>query len=291
MLEFIGIDRKRIKSYDGITDNLKQAEHLVGKLWNHPAILSWYVSDENPVEELGMVRDLRFTISRLDPFHPVTTLTDNKNHYVYFGSTGDVLMSDRYPIRYRKDPQSMAPVHESLEQALSHAHLGNWFVPQCFNWGLYRRHENFADFRFPTELEIRSQCLAALNHRVRGIIFYAFDSLIRQEAYGPEAAFAEQWPKTANVVKLLKELEPFFMSLEKPVEVKVESKGDSRVEAWRHSADGKEIVVITSDGPGNGDAVIDAGRTGLKSRFGFTREIGGGKYEFKSLDIASDILE
>ena len=185
----------------------------------------------------------------------------------------------------------MTSVHESLEQALTDGRIGNWFVPQCFNWGIYKRHENYEDFRYPTELEIRSQCLAALNHRVRGIIFYAYDAFIRQEAYGPEGAFSKQWPKTANVIKLLVELEPFFMSLNKTVDLDVVSQGDSKVEAVRHSADGKEIVVITSDGPGRGDAVIHAGRTGLKSRFGFTKELGGGRYHFKSVEIASDILE
>ena len=85
---------------------------------------------------------------------------------------------------------------------------------------------------------------------------------------------------------------PFFLASAVPTKVKLESTGASFVEAKLHKADdGREIIVITSDGPGEGIAVLDVGRDGLKSRFGLTKALGGGKYEFRGMNMASDILE
>ena len=55
---------------------------------------------------------------------------------------------------------------------------------------------------------------------------------------------------------------------------------------------GKPKVIITSDGPGNTEAIITVpGFEKLKSRFRLTENLGGGKYRFNALDIGSDILE
>ena len=68
--------------------------------------------------------------------------------------------------------------------------------------------------------------------------------------------------------------------------------GESIVESRLHTADdSKQIVVITSDGPGEVKAVIHIGKTGLKSRFGHTKDLGDGTYEFTAVNTASDILE
>ena len=40
-----------------------------------------------------------------------------------------------------------------------------------------------------------------------------------------------------------------------------------------------------------GGTVLNVGRDGLKSRFGKTKALGGGNYEFTGTNIASDILE
>ena len=94
-----------------------------------------------------------------------------------------------------------------------------------------------------------------------------------------------------RICLLAKELTPFFLADEAPKPVKLESTGKSKVEAKLHTADGKTIVVITSDGPGAGVAVLNVGRDGLKSRFGKTKALGGGKYEFRGENMSSDILE
>ena len=93
-------------------------------------------------------------------------------------------------------------------------------------------------------------------------------------------------------MKLNKELEPFFIATANPLKLFEEKIGEAMVEARLHTADsGKQIVVITSDGPGDVKAVIKTGKPGLKSRFGHTKDLGNGSYEFSAVNTASDILE
>ena len=278
-----------LDKFDGAQGRAAVIERIVNGIKDHPALLGWYISDENPINEMDKVSDLRFRISKLDPFHPVATLTNIMDNYVWFGPTGDFMMIDPYPI-VDDSSQSMSRIRASFEKQEAEGRMGVWWVPQTFNWGIYRRTEKYSDFRYPTEEDMRSQTLLALNFRARGIIFYAYESIRRHDQFDPGAS-KWFWPQVKSIVALAKELEPFFLADAKPAEVELESTGASKVEAKRHTAAGKTIVVITSDGPGEGIAVLNVGTDGLKSRFGKTKALGGGKYEFRGMNMSSDILE
>ena len=278
-----------LDKFDGAVGREKVIDRIVNGIKEHPAILGWYISDENPINEMGKVSDLRFRIGRLDPFHPIATLTNIADNYIWFGPTGDFMMIDPYPI-VDSNSQSMSRIRRSFEKQQSESRMGVWWVPQTFNWGIYRRTEKYSDFRYPTEEDMRAQLMLALNFRARGIIFYAYESIRRHDKFDPGAS---EWfgPQVKRICLLAKELTPFFLAEEAPTQVELESTGESKVEAKLHTADGKSIVVITSDGPGAGVAVLNVGRDGLKSRFGKTKALGGGKYEFRGMNMASDILE
>ncbi len=63
----------------------------------------------------------------------------------------------------------------------------------------------------------------------------------------------------------------------------------AQLRAW--NADGKTAVVITGIGPGECIAEFTVpGKDNLKSRYGMTENLGGGKYRFKGENISSDIL-
>jgi len=278
-----------LDQFDGAAGREAVIDRIVNGIKDHPALLGWYVSDENPINEMGKVTDLRFRIGRLDPFHPVATLTNIADNYIWFGPTGDFMMIDPYPI-VNNESQSMSRIRASFEKQHAEGRMGVWWVPQTFNWGIYRRTEKYSDFRYPTAEDMRAQTLLALNCRARGIIFYAYESIRRHDAFDPGAS-KWFWPQVRSIVALAKELEPFFLADEPPRPVELRSTGASHVEAKRHKAAGREIVVITSDGPGEGVAVLNVGRDGLKSRFGKTAALGGGKYEFRGMNMAGDILE
>lgn len=278
-----------LDDYDGVKGRHNVARHIVNGIKDHPALLAYYISDENDISTLEEVRNCRTFISMLDPFHPVVTLTNLPENYIYFGPTGDIMAMDRYPI-YTKNTQSISIIRKCFETQRAVCRLGAWWVPQIFNWGIFRGSEPYDKFRYPTEEEMRSQVLFALNQRARAIIFYSFDSVWRHDKFDPGAS-ERFWPQVTAATRLAKELTPFFLAAGAPKNVKTASTGKSRVEAKLHKAGGKTVVAVTSDGPGEARAVLNAGIAGLRSRYGHTRELGGGKYEFTAENIASDILE
>ena len=67
--------------------NKKQITDMTVKtLRNHPAMLAWYVSDENALGEIPAIRALRERISMNDPYHPVLTLTDKVGNFQHFAN-------------------------------------------------------------------------------------------------------------------------------------------------------------------------------------------------------------
>ena len=280
-------------AYDRITGREAIGRHVIDKVKDHPALLGWYISDENTPETVGTPEKLRYELARRDPWHPVATLSNVPIYYPYFGSTGDFLMMDCYPVREKTQAPTMAKMRLCFETEARDLAMGPWLAPQSFCWGYYLwMKEPYTNYRYPTEEEMRSHVLLALNHRVRAVIFYAYDPLRLQEKHDP-GSFKWFSPRVFNVIRLLKELENFFLAEAAPqaLEVKQEVNPGSPVEAKLHTVDGRAIAVVTADGPGEVRAKITVGRPGMKSRFGHTKELGNGVYEFTGKDTISDILE
>ena len=111
-----------------------------------------------------------------------------------------------------------------------------------------------------------------------------------QEKHDPGSS-KEFWPRVTATAKLLRQLEPWLLSLEKAPNVTVENKTSSIVDARAFSSNGKLRILITGCGPGKAKAVITIPKhQNLKSRFGNTKALGGGKYLFNGNNISSDIL-
>lgn len=63
----------------------------------------------------------------------------------------------------------------------------------------------------------------------------------------------------------------------------------AQLKAW--NANGKTAVAVVGIGPGESIAEFTIpGRDNLKSHYGATRNLGGGKYRFTGKDISSDVL-
>ena len=65
---------RKIGNAEKVDDKL---ETVVKALGNHPATLFYYNSDEVPEEYMDQVLAMRRTLNRLDPRHPVVTLTND----------------------------------------------------------------------------------------------------------------------------------------------------------------------------------------------------------------------
>ncbi|MBQ7403145.1 MAG: hypothetical protein IJW05_06860 [Lentisphaeria bacterium] len=276
-------------------DNVKGVEnvtrYIISSVKDHPALLGWYVSDENPADQLPQVQQLRRTIGELDPWHPVLTLTDKPKDMFTFAATGDVLMVDPYPIGWRvteiDKPQNMQSVRTYLDAA-AQGGTPVWLVPQIFSWSSFqttRKH------RYPTATEIRSMALQGTVRGVQGYVFYAHHAIFIYSEKADPGKSAMQWENVVPTAKLLNELTPFILSKEQAPQVKIRQISGKPVEAKAMRCNGKTVVVITAVGPGKAEAEITVtGENKLSSRFGNTVNSGNGKYLFTGTDVDSDVL-
>lgn len=259
-------------------------------VFRHPAVLAHYLADELINDKaMDQVNRTRINLAASDPYHPSVSLTALPQLSQRNAGIADVLGIDPYPIE-GKNSRSILPAREFLiEAAKTKAPV--MYVPQAFNWGAHKPKENYSDFRYPTETEMRSMVLLGAIYGAKWFCFYSYTTIMeRQEKFDPGSS-KMFWPRVCAVAKLLRGLEPWLLSLEKAPDVAIASKASSIVDARAFSSDGKLRVLVTACGPGKAEAVITVpGKANLKSRFGNIRPLGGGKYLFCGDDICSDIL-
>ena len=287
MFDLMSQVRRGVYLFDDVKGNLNVAEHVCRTVCRHPAILGWYLTDENQPGDLPIVRNLRQTLSTIDPYHPVLTLTNKPADHIAFGPTGDILMADRYPIR-GKESRSMGDIRQHFTSGIGNAKMGMWFVPQTFHWGAYQ--EPWSKFRYPTEEEMRSMVLLAMNLGAKGYCFYSHSPIFNQQEKHDPGSSKWFWPQVANVAKLLRELEDFFFT-DDVISIPCTVSGTNQVEAKFYRTGKKNCAVITCDGPGKADAILRIpGDPELKSRYGHTVRQKDGSYRFTGNDIGSDVL-
>lgn len=271
---------------------LPVAKKIVENLKDHPAVLVWYISDEEARSRVPDIIELRETVGAIDPDHPTWTLTCFYDDLNYYATSGDILGIDPYPIKATHGPQSLRELQEALA-AGEKTGATIWHVPQAFNWAIIDKNmsdEEFSKTRFLTREEVRTAPLLGAIHGAKGFVFYAYYDITAQEKRAPERG-EEDWNNLKETAQLLRDLEPWIMSTEKAPEVTVESAPANEVQARAFVKDSRVRVVITSLGQPCKAVVTIPGVQGLKSRFGRTRDLGGGRYEFAAGAVDSDVLE
>lgn len=282
--------RKKIGDVSGI-DNV--TTKVVTTLKNHPAILAWYMSDEETSSRIPELIKVRNMVNRLDPYHPTYSLTFRFEDIPFYARTGDIIGVDVYPIK-NDSSSSMEKISKGMD-AVNKTHKPVWFVPQAFNWGVYKakNQKDFKqNFRFPTETEIRAMTFLPAICGAKGFIFYHYgDIMYRAEKLAPGSS-KKEWTKLCRVVKELKELETFIMSIEKAPAVTVKNEKSNKVQARAFKNNHGELrVLVTGSGPGvNKALIIVKGKKQLKSKYGFCKSLGNGHYQFTGKNICADIL-
>ncbi len=283
--------KPRKEELDGVKGLDNVTRYIVNGLKNEPNMLAWYISDENPVNQVPEIRRLRQVISECDPYHPTMTLTDKEADMVDFSMTGDYLMIDNYPVGRRVDLQGE---NQSMKVSRQHLESGRktgvplvW-VPQIFAWASFP-HSKHLPTRYPTEQEMRSMVLLGTHFNVKAYFFYAYHPIFYYSEQRDPGHSGEQWERVKKAVAILNELVPFLLSREKAPACKVKQVSGSKVLATAFSLEGKNAVTITSDGPGVSVAEIKT-TPGLKSRYGKTKEVSPGVYRFEGKNIDSDVL-
>ena len=278
---------------DHVNGRSAVTDYIVDLVKDHPAMLAWYCSDENPVTDMPHLIELRRRVSCRDGLHPTLALTEKFEDYPRFAQTADIIMTDIYPVNNLitqfGPEQNMKSCREGLIKAAATG-LPVWWVPQIFSWSSFRNVDS--NRRYPTAEEIRSMILQGTIRGVQGYLLYAYHPIFYLSEKKDPGKSAMQWKNVVPSVKLLNELAPFILSKEKAPEVTVKQISGNLIEARAFRCGGKVKVVITALGPGPAEAeIIVNGETGLKSRYGRTMNMGSSKYVFKGLHISSDVLE
>lgn len=283
-----------LEKWADASGRLAVAEKAVNTFKNHPALLAWYISDEEVRRAVPDVLRLRELINHADPNHPTCTLTCNFGDLPYYGISGDIIAVDCYPIKSTNPRQSIKTWEDALH-AGERTGLPCWAVSQMFNWAVDGKDwspDMWSKTRGPNAEEMRAMPLLAAIRGARGFIFYAYAKLIdANERVMPGAGVKEWNQKVVPMVKVLRELEPFIMSIAPAPQIRIKSVPENAVRA-RAFTDGEgnlRIIVVGTGAPCRALITIPDKRP-LQSQFGKTKALGNGQYEFCADGIASDIL-
>lgn len=173
--------RKNTMAIDG-RKGIEAVPYIVNGIKDHPALMSYYISDENPLGEIPWLINCRELISENDPNHPVFTLTYVPDHATHFGPTGDIFIADIYPI-YDEKSQSMSRVRSFITKVNQKTSFRCcWLTPQTFHWGAFKTKTPYSEYRYPTEQEMRSMVLLAMNLGTKGYLFYSHTPILDRKS-------------------------------------------------------------------------------------------------------------
>ncbi|MFN6017317.1 MAG: hypothetical protein ACK49N_07045 [Verrucomicrobiota bacterium] len=293
------------KTWNGITGEKEIVTAVVEAFRKSPALLAWYIADENGPDMAPRLIERRRLIHQLDPSRSTYGAFYKVDQLFAMGGTVDVFGIDPYPVRdfNTNDMEFLHRVTTTAKKVLGGDGRGLPFlhVSQAHLVALYTeengrrldraedREKLLAKYRAPSEEEMRSMTLLTAIQGARSFLFYSYFDLLKP-AVLPD--FDRRWAELCRVAALLRELQPFLYSDETAPAVTVKTiQGTVNAAAYK-TADGKVKVLVTGTGPGASEAEITvAGSTNLKARYGKTELLGGGTYRFKGTDICSDVLE
>lgn len=278
---------------DHVSGKVEVGNYVIDLAKDHPAMLAWYCSDENPVTDLPHLVELRNRVSSRDKLHPTLALTEKFGNYPKFAATADILMADIYPVNHDISNPGPRQNMKSCRDGLLLAHktgIPVWWVPQIFSWSSFRNVDPHR--RYPTAEEIRAMILQGTIRGVQGYILYAYHPIFYLSEKKDPGKSKMQWDNVVPSVRLLNDLTPYILSYDKAPSVTVKQISGSMVEARAFRNNGKTVVVITALGPDRSEAEITVeGADDLVSRYGNTVKTGKNKYRFKGLHISSDVLQ
>ncbi len=141
-------------------EKLRKIKQEVKALKDHPALLSWYVSDEPDGQfispaELKEAVDL---VRKLDPYHPISMVFVDPKPSLPYRDLLDIVMTDPYPI----PGNSVVNAGEYLEKLKEYYQFEKniWIVPQAFGGQEFWSRE-------PTAAELRAMVYLGVIHGAR----------------------------------------------------------------------------------------------------------------------------
>jgi len=189
----------------------------VNSLKDHPAILGWYLSDEET--DADAVRRHHEWVRAADPSRFTLTLVNqpHADKIAPFLKSGDVLAIDSYPIGNGGLITEVGAYTDALVAATTAA-KPSWCVVQAYGGYMYR--SDFRDRpgasvpldamrtrgRAPTPREMRAMTFLALTHGATGIVFYYYKDI--QMAFDRE----QRWAAVKGIGEEVQQLSPVLLA-------------------------------------------------------------------------------
>ncbi len=212
---------------------IKMLKKEIEAFRDHPALLSWYISDEPvgqgvPPDSLAEVYGL---IRELDPYHPVTVVFMTPAMARDYSHVMDIVMADPYPVPHG----SVLEVGKVTDMLQKEFFLEKpvWIVPQAFGGNEHWERE-------PTPREMRVMTYLAMINGASGIQYFIRQGL---NAF-PKSTIA--WNECGAMALEMAELTPFFFAAGKPPLLK---SPDKDLQFRVLADDGAVLVMVVN--PGN----------------------------------------
>lgn len=152
--------------------DLTALDPTLDQLNAHPALLSWYLTDEPSGEEkLAWCKRVYEYLQHKDPHHPVYLTSCSPGEFGRYAWVTDIFAVDPYPI-----PSSPVTMVSDWMQRAQEAVQGRkpvWLIPQLHNWAAYGGHPE--NGRYPTPEEERNMVYQGLVWGAKGIFYYPWD--------------------------------------------------------------------------------------------------------------------
>lgn len=206
----------------------------------HPALLSWYINDELPLEMADRLAARQRLMEELDPDHPTWVVLYQYTQVRSYLETFDVIGTDPYPIPEK--PAGTALEWTRVTRDQSHNVRAMWQVPQVFDWGAYRKGVARDKARAPTLAEMRAmawQCVAA---GANGLVFYSFFDLHKMNDRDP---FERRWAEVCAMGEEIRRLIPVLLSVEPAPAVTCDGPASVETRVWRV---GGEVYLLAVNG-------------------------------------------
>ncbi|MBN2640646.1 MAG: hypothetical protein JXR78_03250, partial [Victivallales bacterium] len=275
--------------FDGVSGRDELVTAAVNAVKSHPAFLAYYLADENHNGELPDVQNLRCNIAAVDPNHFSIVLTDRRDNFPYFVSTGDILCHDSYPFG-SAIPNEFEHTDKSLH-ALKEQQTPFWLCPQGFDWA--RLNKKIAEL--PTEEEIVALPLLGVVYGAKGFYFFSYHEIFTKGVKMDKDYPAQFWPRVAKASGILQELSCFILSTRAPLPLKINPQsGIVRASALVSEKNALAIIIVGVSQRSNNSAELElpappAGSV-YKSQYGRTTQLPSGNWKFDSAAVGYDVV-
>ena len=184
--------------------------HAIGKFAQHPALLAWYIYDEQPTSAIPALEARQRLVETLDPDHPTWCAQDISEETRYYLNACDVFGGDPYPVSAHPIDMATKAIRQETKGLMGMRPI--WQVVQAFGWNWIRKSQEKHQRR-PTEAEIRNMAWQAIAGGARGLVFYSYSHYCRDDLPCREPVEV-LWPEMKRIAAELKSHENTLLMAE-----------------------------------------------------------------------------